>query len=188
MRLQPILNVLNSDLEIGFIDDLSMPADLSALAQDISSIINAEISTGLRLNSRTCEIIMEDFSQLEQFQVFKDFIRVFKDDMTLLEAPILQGRALDTALRTKVEELERAINRLKLLRAHVALALLKSSISIPKLLYLLRTSNCFKHPKILKYDAVLKDELSAILCVDLDETQATLLVRNRGLGMRCTAF
>ena len=50
---------------------------------------------------------MEVFSQLEQLQVFKDFIRVSKDNMTLIGAPILQGRALDAALRTKVEELER---------------------------------------------------------------------------------
>ena len=114
---------------------------------------------------------MDDLSQLEQFQFFKDFIRVPKDDMTLLGAPILQGRALDTALRTKVDELARAINRLKLLRAHDALALLRSSISIPKLLYLLRTSNCFNHSQLLKFDAVLKDGLSTILNVDLDETQ-----------------
>ena len=68
------------------------------------------------------------------------------------------------------------------------LALLRSSISIPKLLYLLRTSNCFNHPQLLKFDAALKDGLTTILNVDLDETQwiqATLPVRNGGLGMRC---
>ena len=69
--------------------------------------------------------------------------------MTLLGAPILQGRALDRTLKTKVEELERAISRLKLLRAYDALALLKSSISLPKLLYLLRSSNCFNHRNYL---------------------------------------
>ena len=122
-------------------------------------------------NSSKCEIIMEDFNQLEQFQVFKDFIRMSKDDMTLLGVPILQGRALCTALRTKVEELESAINLLKLFQAHDALALLKSSISIPKLLYLLMISNCFNQPQILKLDAVLKDRLFTILNVDLDERQ-----------------
>ena len=82
--VHPILNDLNSDLEVGFIDDLSLSADLPTLAQDVNTIFNAETYTGLRLNSSKCEIIMEDFSQLEQFQVFKDFIRVYKDHMTLL--------------------------------------------------------------------------------------------------------
>ena len=103
--------------------------------------------------------------------------------MTLLRAPILQGRALDTALGTKVVKLERVISRLKLLRAHDALALFKSSIRIPKLLCLLRISNCFIHPQLLRFDAPLKDGLSN---VDVDEwIEATLPVRNGELGMRC---
>ena len=141
--LQPILNDLSSDLEIGFIDDLSLSADLPTLAQDVSTIIKAGSSTGLKLNSSKCEIIMEDFSQLEHLDVFKDFIHVPKGNLTLLGAPIPQGTALDKALGTRVDDLERAMSRLKLLRAHDALVLLKNSISILKLLYLLQTSNCF---------------------------------------------
>ena len=91
--------------------------------------------------------------------------------MILLRVPILQVGALDTALRTKVEELERAISRLKLLRARDAITPLKSSVSISKLLYLLMTSNCLNHPQLLKCDAVLKDRLYIILNFDLDETQ-----------------
>ena len=186
--VQPILKYLSSDLEIGFIDDLFLSADLLTLAQDVSTIIKAESSTGLKLNSSKCEIIMKDFSQLEHLDVFKDFIRVPKDNLTLLGAPIPQGTALDKALGTKCDDLERAIGRLKLLRAHDALVLLKNSISIPKLLYLLRTSNCFNHPQLLKFDTVLKDGLSAILSVDYNETQwmqAILPVKDGGLGIRC---
>ena len=40
-------------------------------------------------------------------------------------------------------DLDRAINRLSLLQAHDALCLLKNSIAMPKLLYILRTSPCF---------------------------------------------
>ena len=108
--------------------------------------------------------------------------------MTLLGAPILQGEALDKALQIKVDELQKAINRLKLLRAHDALVLLKNSISIPKLLYLLRTSNCYNHPLLLQFDTILISGLSTILNVDFDETQwiqATLPVNDGGLGIRC---
>ena len=135
-----------------------------------------------------CETIMKDFSQLEHIDVFKDFIRVPKDIVTLLGAPIPQDTALDKALGTKVDDRERTISRRKLLRAHDALVLLKNSISIPKLLYLLRTSNCFNHPQLLKFDRVLKDGLCSILNVDYNETQwmqATLPVKDGGLGIRC---
>ena len=124
---------------------------------------------------------MEDFSQLENLYVFKDFICVPKDNLTLLGAPIPQGTALDKALGTKVDDLERAISRLKLHRAHDALVLLKNSISIQKLLYMLRTSDCFNHPQLLKFDKVINDGLSAILNVDYSEKQrmqATLQVKD----------
>ena len=59
---------------------------------------------------------MDDFTNLDSFPIFKDFIRVPKDKMTLLGAPILQGQALDETLQIKVDELQKAIYRLKLLR------------------------------------------------------------------------
>ena len=130
--VQPILNDLSSDLQIGFIDDLSLSADLPTLAQDVSTIIKSESSTGLKLNSSKCEIIMEDYSQLEHLDVFKDFIRVPKENMTLLRVHIWQGTALDNALGTKVDDRERAISRLKLLRAHDALVLLKEQHHHPE--------------------------------------------------------
>ena len=84
--IQPIPSVLNWDLVIGFIDDLSMSADLPILAQDVVTIIKAVASTGLNFNISKCEIIMADFSQLSHFQIFKDFIHVPKENMSLLGA------------------------------------------------------------------------------------------------------
>ena len=36
---------------------------------------------------------------------FKDFVRVDKDEMTLLGAPVLKGKAQDTAIQRKIEGL-----------------------------------------------------------------------------------
>ena len=102
--IQPILNELDSDLEIGFIDDLSMSSDLLTLAKKVETIVNAETYTGLKLNTAKCEIIMDDFTDLDSFHIFKDFIRIPEDKMTLLGAPILQGQALDEALQIKVDK------------------------------------------------------------------------------------
>ena len=74
--------------------------------------------------------------------------------MMLLGAPVIKGKAQDTAIRQKIEELDRAVQRLSLLRAHDALSLLKNSLAMPKLLYLLRTADCSGNQ--------LLDELSLI--------------------------
>ena len=107
--IQPILNELDSDLGIGFIDDLSMSGDLFMLAKDVQTIVKAETSTGLKLNTAKCEIIMDDFINLDSFLIFKDFIQVPEDKMTLLGKPILQGQALDEALQIKVDKLQKQL-------------------------------------------------------------------------------
>ena len=76
--IRPILSDLESDLESGFIDDLSMSSDLPTLAKDVEIIVKTETSTGLELNTVKCEIIMDDFSKLDSFPIFKDFIRIAK--------------------------------------------------------------------------------------------------------------
>ena len=64
-----------------------------------------------------CEIIMEDFSKLDEIDTFKDFIRVDNAEMTLLGAPVLKGSAQDAAIKHQIDDLSRAIERLTLYRS-----------------------------------------------------------------------
>ena len=117
----------------------------------------------------------------------KDFIRVPKDQMTLLGAPISHEPAQDKVLLEKVDNLDRAISAPKYLQAHDALVLLKNSLSMPRLLYALRTSDCHDHPLLTRFDTILREGLSLILNVDFDDTQwlqATLPVRHGGTSLR----
>ena len=85
------------------------------------------------------------------------------------------------ALRTKLEDLNRAMSRLTMLHSHDALVLLKNSLSSPKLLYTLRTSECCDSPVLPQIDAALRDGLSRILNVDLSDDnwlQASLPDKN----------
>ena len=107
--------------------------------------------------------------------------------MTLLGAPILKGPAVDKALDNKVADLERAMQRLSLLHAHDAMVLLKNSLSMPKLLYLLRTSECSGNVLLSKFDDTLRTGLCKLLNVELGDDQwlqASLPLRNGGLGIR----
>ena len=53
--IQPVLNDLDSEVNIGLMDDVSLSSDVSTLEKDINTIIEAEYSTGLRLNPAKCK-------------------------------------------------------------------------------------------------------------------------------------
>ena len=68
-----------------------------------------------------------------------------------------------------IDDFGRAIVRLALLQAHDVLCLLKNSIAMPKLLYVLRTSPCFDNPLLDILDDTLKRGLSLVLNVELND-------------------
>ena len=94
--------------------------------------------------------------------------------MNLLGAPILERKAINTALQAKIKNLERSVKRLSLLQAHDALCLLKNALAMPKLQYILRTSPCAGNPLLSGFDDVLRRGLSKILNVDLNPLDVKL--------------
>ena len=86
---------------------------------------------------------------------------------------------MDKALANKRENLTVLIGRLTLLPAHAALFHLRNALSIPKLLYTLRTSPCCDSAKLASYvrRSIFKSALSSIPNIDLSPpawTQALL--------------
>ena len=78
-------------------------------------------------------------------------------------------------------------NKTRHLHAHDALVILKNSVAMPKLLYLLRTSECGDNALLDQFDTILRKGLTEILNVDLSDDQwlqASLPVRDGGLGIR----
>ena len=108
---------------------------------------------------------------IDKSSIFKDFKRVAAEDRTLLSAPVLKGRAVDNTQKDKIATRERSIKRLSTIQSHCALCLLKNSIEMPKLLYILRTSPCANNPLLQKFDMMLKNALKTILNVQLSDTQ-----------------
>jgi len=89
--------------------------------------------------------------------------------MTLLGAPVLKGKAQDKAIQGKISDLTAAVERLAHLQAHDALVILKNSLAIPKLLYLLRTSECAGNPLLRRFEDTLRSGLINILNVALND-------------------
>ena len=78
--------------------------------------------------------------------------------------------------------------KLPLLNRHPAYFLLKNCFSMPKLMYLLRSSPTFQHPDLLdEFDDCLKSCATDICNVSFDDIgwiQATLPIRMGGIGLR----
>ena len=79
------------------------------------------------------------------------------------------------------------MSRLHLLQSHDALDLPRNSISVPKLLYTLRTSECSDNPQLLKFDKLQRKCITDVININMNDiqwTQATLPVKDGALGIR----
>ena len=106
---------------------------------------------------------------------------VGRSHATLLGSPIGDTLSMEECIRSKVETLIVMGKSLELLSSHDALLLLRHSLSIPKVLYILRTAPCFLTDLLSTFDDHLRTLLSEILNVNLANesawTQASLPVK-----------
>ena len=108
-------------------------------------------------------------------------------DAVLLGSPLWPGSAVDHALKVKIDDLQRAIGRLKLLPSHEALVLLKNAMCIPRIMHILRSTPCGDSDILSEFDVILRSGLSAVLNIDLSDSQwrqASLPVKDGGIGIR----
>jgi len=77
----------------------------------------------------------------------------------------------DKAIEDKIDDFTRAVERQKHLQAHDALVIFKNSLSIPKLVYLLRISQCSDNLLLRQSDDTLRTGLITILNVDINNDQ-----------------
>ena len=159
---------------------------MSQVATEVDILQEEALKLGLSLNVSKCELI----STLPLTFVppaLAGFCRVVAEDSVMLGAPLGPGLARDTVWESHSANLNRAAGRLSNLCAHDALALLKNSLSLPKLLFHLRCTFSGDHPALPLLDNKLRDMLCQILNVDLSDDQweqASLPVKWGGLGIR----
>ena len=109
--MHPILSSLQAELNLGYLDDVTLGGPVETVAADVAEIVNAGSKIGLSLNVAKCELIAHpDF--VVKDTLLQSFERVELNNTTLLGAPLLQGSALDHAWDKRCENLARAVNRL----------------------------------------------------------------------------
>ena len=104
-----------------------------------------------------CELIAHKDFQVDD-DLLQSFHRVEFEDVSLLEAPLFPGVALDTAWDERCEDLARAVDKLSAIGSQDAL--LRLSFSAPKVLHLLRCCPSADHPSLSKFDRLLRHSFS----------------------------
>ena len=98
---------------------------------------------------------------------------------------------MDDTWEVHTKNLELSGTRLVYLNAHDALAILKNSLSLPKMLYHLRCTHSGDHPSLPVIDTVLHDlvcQICNVILSDLQWDQASLPVKWGDLGIRKTTY
>ena len=147
-------------------DDITLVDKSSIVAQDVNIIVEAGAQLCLRLNANKCETISKNSTKHSESSAFEGFQKIEYDHICLLGASILQGPATNKCLREKRDELNKAMSRLSLLQTHDVMIILKNSLCIPKLMYILRTVGC-DNALLTKFDNLVKEGVLTILNCDL---------------------
>jgi len=79
-------------------DDITLAGDIRTVEADVNTVINHDADTGLKLNISKCEIIAENTSAIRDSSILSKFVKVTKDEMTMLGASVFEGAAHNAAI------------------------------------------------------------------------------------------
>jgi hypothetical protein len=142
--IHPLLLSLESDLTVGYLDDVTLAGPESQVAEDVKRVQEEGKLMGLCLNVSKCELIAKSETVVND-SILLSFHRLLPEEATLLGAPLLQGPALDDCWMDCCNDLARASERLQLIGSHYALMLLRASFGAPRVMHLLRTAPSAHH-------------------------------------------
>jgi len=182
--VQPLLESLQSDLRLGFLDDFTLGGPADMVAADVAEIVRVGGSMGLELNMSKSELIAHQ-ELLVNDCTLQSFMRVNVSDASLLGSPIFPGPVLDNTWSDLCEALDRDGDRLCRVSSQDALILLRSCLSAPKVLHILRCSPSVSHPSLQLFDSLLQSALHRICNSDFSDSQwlqASLPIRNGAWG------
>ena len=145
---------------------------------------------GLQVNRVKSEIISKDPEIAEAMVRAAPGLRIVHLDQAALLGSPLSMEGIDSAIRRKTEALRIMSKRFPHLHSHYAFCLLIHASTLPKLLYIFRSSPCFlSRSSLREFDRLQRAMLSDIANVDLvfdDRSwiQASLPVKSGDLRIR----
>jgi hypothetical protein len=189
--LHDILCGLITPFKTAYLDDLSLLGQAESVLRDLLYLIPACSNIGLELNPEKCELTFlgeshESENCQEFYELLPDLKSVPLSEVTLLGAA-MGDTSLDTLLKEFLTSFGVVTQRLLKLSSHDAFFLLRTCLSMPKLLHTLRTSPSFTRSALLmEIDSAFLRTFSSILNVNLSPSQASqvsLPVKLGGFGI-----
>lgn len=192
LAIHDVVKSVNTPLNIWYLDDGTIGGPPEVVVDALKAIISGLGELGLHLNSEKCELFACSGNLAQDSRAELDLLMpgvkvLTKTSFTLLGAPIFP-EGVPGVLGDKLKSLAGAKPHLKELSAHVALTILRSCLSLPRLTYTLRTTPVWLcRREADSYDNELMSLLEMILNVKMSPSQwdqAALPIRFGGLGVR----
>jgi hypothetical protein len=188
LGIHALLSSMKSELVLGYLDDITLCGDTDTVIDDFLKFESGAAALGLSLNRSKCELSGLTSETRNKF-LYKNIQiqEVDLDKLELLGSPLLSGPVVDHVLEMKRLDLVQVSKRLPLMPAHDSLFLLTNILSMPRLLYTLRTTCCVNSSELVRYDETLRSTLGLLVNVELSQTaweQASLPINFGGLGIR----
>jgi hypothetical protein len=188
LAIHDIISNLKSEFSAFYLDDGTLAGSLEDVKADLANIKDAAKRINLELNCSKSEMIcIDDKTQSSMLESSPTIIVVKPSNATLLGSPIGDVPSINTILQSKIDQLQLLGSRLQHLHSHDALCILRNAFSLPKILYILRTTPCFQSNLLSTFNVVLRSLLEEICNIHLDDTawlQASLPIKAGGLGIR----
>ena len=167
LTLDAPLKAVNAELATGYLDDVGLGDTVPRLVEHVRTLELEATAIGLSLNHSKCEIIGLDVSQRQTWESSGlQFLVRPPEEASFLGSP-LSIEATSGALRDCRLLLEKGTKRLLQMQAHEAFFLLKGSMGVPKLQFLLRTAPCSLSDEVWLLDEVLRGLLESIANIHL---------------------
>ena len=193
LGVDEIVRSIQSPLNFWYLDDATIGGPVDSVLADLQKVIPALSQIGLDVNPSKSELINVtcDQESLDTFLVsVKALLPELKltspNDLEILGAPI-SHQAMESVMAKKLDHLKLMTDRLQMIDQHAAFFLLSHCLAIPRLMYTLRSSPCFKLPETLSnFDKQIEHTIGNICNIKINTynwSQLILPVRYGGLGV-----
>lgn len=184
---------LKSEINTWYLDDGCLCGDPDVVLEDFKFLAQECSKFGLEINPSKCEIAVlskcPDYVKETgaKFRSFASDIRLVDPTQLDLLGAALHPDGVENKLGKKLEIFQRMCANLDRVHAHDALYLLHHCFALPRLVYILRSSPCYRSPQLAEFEKALRTAMENILNCQLPNLKwswVTLPVAQGGLGIR----
>ena len=188
LGIHPLITKLQCTFKVFCLDDGTLGGCENKVYEDFQLIQREAALLGLNLNHEKTELISDTRAGSLLLACAPNLCRTDPREATLLGSPISDSDSFSSAILKKIHNLKTLGSRLPVLDGHDAILLMKHSLAIPKILYILRTALSFLSSTLAAFERELQCLLSEVLNINFVNyavwTQATLPVKYGGIGLR----